>query len=178
MAPRRLLILLLLVLVAAAAVVLAIGSITGCREMSTGPDLEVVTIEGTDFKLEVSADMPSRTRGLMDRTSIPADGGMLFIFPDAAHRSFWMKDCVVDMDLIFLDPRGRVTATHEMTVQPPQAPGETEAAYEWRVHQAACRSGFPAQFAIELQAGSIERLGVKVDDKIELDLTRLKAMAR
>jgi uncharacterized membrane protein (UPF0127 family) len=36
---------------------------------------------------------------------------------------------------------------------------------------------YATQFAIELRAGSIERLGVNVDDKIELDLARLKAMA-
>ena len=76
---------------------------------------------------------------------------------------------------MFLDPNGRVTATHTMKTEDPRRENESELAYSARL--ADYPSVYATQFAIELRAGSIERLGVNVDDKIELDLARLKAMA-
>ena len=114
----------------------------------------------------------------MHRDSIPDDGGMLFVFPDdqVTIQRFWMGYCQVDMDIIFLDRQGRVTATHRMKMDQPRANDESEAEYDARLPRYS--SGYPAQFAIELKAGSLDRLNVKVDERIELDLPRLKAMAR
>ncbi len=162
-------------LTAALAVLATLVVATGCQR-STGPRFETVTIKGEAFRLEVAADDVSRTRGLMERESIPDQGGMLFIFPDVQPRAFWMGYCLTDMDIIFLDARGFVTATHTMTVEPPRRPDESE--LDYRARMADYVSGAPAQFAIELQAGEIERLGVKFQDKIELDLDRLKRMAQ
>jgi hypothetical protein len=124
----------------------------------------------------VAADPASTEMGLMHRASIPDDGGMLFIFPAAERRSFWMGHCLVDIDIIFLDPRGRVTATHRMKAESPQREGESDAAYDARMPRYP--SVRPAQFAIELKAGSLDRLDVGVDDRIDLDLQRLKARAQ
>lgn len=155
----------------------------GCQGTPRGgtpaPDArETVTIKGHEFHLELSADDATRTRGLMDRTEIANDGGMLFVFPDSAPRSFWMKNCVVDMDIIFLDPFGRITATDRMVVQLPQAPAESMVEYEQRMHEAASVSQLPAQYVIELQSGWLDRLDLRVDDRIELDLERLRRIAR
>jgi uncharacterized membrane protein (UPF0127 family) len=135
-----------------------------------------VTIDGRTFNLELAADAESRTRGLMDRESIPDDGGMIFVFPDVAMRSFWMKNCLTDMDILFLDGSGRVTAMHEMTIEPPQRPGETEWQYEWRLP--GYSSLRPAQFAIELAPGTLRQLQVGRNDLIPLDLPDLKGRAR
>jgi uncharacterized membrane protein (UPF0127 family) len=135
-----------------------------------------VVVAGETFHLEPALDDVARTRGLMGRTEIPAGGGMLFVFPDARMQSFWMKECVVDMDIIFLDARGTVTAVHRMTIEPPRRDDETEREYERRLRRYT--SVVPAQFVIELRAGTADRLGVRVDDRVPLDLPRLKAMAR
>ncbi len=111
----------------------------------------------------------------MGRTEIASDGGMLFIFSTTQLRQFWMGYCLVDIDIMFLDPNGRVTATHTMKAEDPRKEEESESDYSARL--ANYPSVYATLFAIELRAGSIERLGVKVDDKIELDLGRLKAMA-
>jgi hypothetical protein len=66
------------------------------------PAREEVVIAGEVFKLEIAADARSRARGLMERTEIDEHGGMLFIYRDVRRRSFWMKNCLVDIDL----PRG------------------------------------------------------------------------
>ncbi len=151
--------------------------VAGCGQTTVSrPTHESISIQGHSFSLEVADDAEARTKGLMYRESIPIDGGMLFIFPDAATRSFWMKNCLVDMELIFLDPHGRITAKHHMTVESPIQPDETDNAYEVRLR--GYPSSLRAQFAIELQSGWLERLNLGVDDKIDLDLARLKARAR
>lgn len=135
-----------------------------------------VTIEGETFRLELAADEASRTRGLMHRESIEPGTGMLFVFPDAEIRSFWMGHCLTDIDLIFLDPRGRITALHRMPKEPPQRADERDAAYRARMPH--YWSGYPAQFAVELPPGSLDRLDLAVGEKIDLDVDRLKRLAR
>ena len=154
---------------------LAAVSTAGCQRGQSISGTEQVIIAGELFRLEVASDDSTRTQGLMGRTEITSDGGMLFIFPTAQVRQFWMGYCLVDIDVMFLDPNGRVTAIHTMKVEDPRKENESELAYSARL--ADYPSVYAAQFAIELRAGSIERLGVNVDDKIELDLARLKAMA-
>jgi uncharacterized membrane protein (UPF0127 family) len=79
------------------------------------------------------------------------------------------------MDIIYVDPAGYVTATHHMKAESPRGADESETEYDRRMPRYS--SAYPAQFAIELQAGSLERLNVRVEDKIALDTARLKAMA-
>lgn len=145
---------------------------TGCEEEGR----QRVVISGRTFDLEIAADEASRTRGMMGRTEIPEDGGMLFVFPDAGPRSFWMANCLVDIDIIYLDPLGRITAMHRMRAEPPKQDNETQLAYEQRLSHYPSR--FPAQFAIELRAGTLDELDLEVEDRIDLPLDRLKALAR
>jgi uncharacterized protein len=138
---------------------------------------ERVEIGGEKFNLELAITDRAREDGLKHRAEIPADGGMLFIFPPSQIRvqRFWMHNCLTDMDIIYLDARGTVTAVHRMKAEPARRPGETEDDYRNRLPLYS--SGYPAQFAIELRPGSLDRLKVRVEDKIKLDLPRLKAMA-
>lgn len=137
---------------------------------------ERVTINGHDFHLEYAADAASRARGLMGRDEIDEDGGMIFIYPRPNMLSFWMKDCLVDIDLIFLDGRGRVVDAFAMKMAPPRSADESQREYEARLRRYV--SHRPAQFAIELRAGWLDRLKLTRGDEIELDLARLKKMAR
>ena len=152
------------------------GPLKSCQPPPGDPRTESVHIAGERFDLEPATDALSRRRGLMGRTQIPAQGGMLFVFTQPRTQSFWMGYCLVDMDLIFLDPQGRVTAAHRMKVEPPRRSDESEPAYKARLP--GYSSVLPAQFAIELRAGTIDRLGLEVESKVELDLPRLKALAR
>ena len=148
--------------------------VVSCRDGSSTAGMEQVTIKDRQFALEIAADTATIQRGLMFRETIPDGTGMLFIFPDAQLRGFWMKNCLSDIDIIFLDGGGRVTATHRMKTQPPKRADETEPQYELRMTNYS--SVYPAQFAIELPPGSLDQLNVRVEDKIELNLDRLKAL--
>ncbi len=154
--------------------VTALVSICGCRSDPAGSlQTEEVRIKGVNFKLELALTPEERAEGLMGRREIAADGGMLFVFPNQppfpAELSFWMKNCLVPIDLLFLDPDGRVVAVHEME---PPLPGTAD-------HELpAYRSSAPAQFAIELKGGRAAELGVTIGDVIELRFEELLKMAR
>ena len=166
-------------LIAMTALIVALALLAwSCRNDGGGsaPGTVKVTIKGRAFTLEVAADAASIERGLMNRETIPQGTGMIFIFPDAQPRNFWMKDCLTDIDIMFLDAAGRVTATHRMKTEPPRRADETDQDYGRRLPSYPSR--WPAQFAIELPAGTLEQLNVRFEDKIELDVDRLKALAR
>ncbi|MFM1846656.1 MAG: hypothetical protein RL417_130 [Pseudomonadota bacterium] len=58
-----------------------------------------------EFNLELALDGPARAKGLMFRKpdSIPTRGGMMFVFPEDQRLSFWMKNTMTSLDMIFLD---------------------------------------------------------------------------
>jgi len=142
---------------------------------ASAPKVERITIAGEEFRLEVSADDASRTKGLMDRTEIARDEGMLFIHTEPAVQGYWMKNCLTDMDILFLNDEGRITAAHAMKIEPPRQDRESEFEYETRLKRYS--SNRAARFAIELQKGSIERLKLKVGMKIDAEWARLKKLA-
>ena len=62
-----------------------------------------------------------------------------------------MRDCQVDIDIVFLDLSGRVVAAHRMRAEPLRQPQESEEQYLSRLRHYA--SNAPARFAVELRAG-------------------------
>jgi uncharacterized membrane protein (UPF0127 family) len=164
---------------ASAASVLMLGACVaapGCAKPEAPDGHEVVTIDGRDFTLELVADDATRMRGLGGRESIPENGGMLFSFPDSRIRHFLMRDCVIPIDIIFLDADGRIVAMHHMPVEPPQQPGETLIQYERRLKKYSSR--FNARYAIELRGGMLEELDLQPGQQIRLDTERLAGLTR
>jgi uncharacterized protein len=154
---------------------------TGCDEQSKANAKTVpVKINGTTFFLEVAADSETRTKGLMFREHIEDDGGMIFVFPESQVRvqSFWMKNCLTDMDIIYLDGTGRVLVSYEMKKQEPKRANESEDDYEARMRESDYSSRFPATFAIEIAPGKAAALGVKEGDVIDFDVAALKKRAK
>lgn len=136
------------------------------------------TIGGKPFKLEVAVEPETRRVGLMGRTSIAEDGGMVFVFPgrNFAVQSFWMKDCQTDMDILYLDNSGRILTMHEMKIPEPRKPGQTEAEYERSLKSYSSR--FPCGIVVELAPGMAKKLGLKEGDQVKLDLDTLKKQAK
>lgn len=132
------------------------------------PVFETVTLAGEQFTLQLAMDDDARFKGLSDVAEIPNDGGMMFVFPRSRELTFVMRKCLVPIDVIFFGPGGRIVAMHQMKMVPYDTPESKLVHYS---------SGWPAQIAIELRQGSIERLGLKIGQKIELPLARLKAEA-
>ena len=176
---RRRVTLLSLTLVLAAAAAFSFSA-RGC-EGTASASTASVKIAGQAFTLELAADNDTRYPGLSERKSIEDDGGMIFVFPRSRPLSFVMRDCLIDIDIIYLNPKGEVVQTYTMKMEERRGPGEgaigdINAAYNDRLKKYA--SGPPAQIAIEIKAGLVTQLGVKPGDKIELDLNALKKAAK
>jgi len=147
----------------------------GCPERtapnSTPPPLQSidVTLDGQSFHLELALDKAVRFQGLSDRPSIPVNGGMLFCFPKPKELQFVMRRCLVPIDIIFVGPGGRVVSMTTMHVQPPTTLEADLKRYP---------SGWPAQFAIELAGGTLDRINIKTGQALDLPLADLKRRAR
>lgn len=138
--------------------------------------VEKLTIANEQFSLEIAADDASREKGLMGRDVIAEHGGMLFIFPQPDRQYFWMKDCPIDIDILFVDAKGMIAATHAMKAEAAKREDESEDSYENRL--ARYDSRVPVQFAIELKAGTIKRLHLRPGWLIAIDVARLAALAK
>ncbi|MCP5085668.1 MAG: DUF192 domain-containing protein [Rhodobacteraceae bacterium] len=68
------------------------------------------------FTVEIADTNELRSQGLMFRETLPRYGGMLFLFRRAQPVSFWMKNTLIPLDMVFLDRRGRVVTVHENAV--------------------------------------------------------------
>ncbi len=146
------------------------AGVAGCGRLPTEPQsVQSVELGGRVFHLELALDPQARFRGLSDRAELAEDGGMLFVFPQTQVQHFVMRRCLVPIDLIFLDPGGRVVATHAMQVEPYDTP-------EDRLHRYS--SVWPAQFAIELKGGTLSQLQLQPGTKVPLPLDALKRAAR
>jgi uncharacterized membrane protein (UPF0127 family) len=172
----------LLLAVAAAAALLATR---GCdNKESVGAAVATVSLGGKSFHLELALDQETRFKGLSGRTFIEPDGGMLFVFTRPLRLDFVMRDCPIPIDIVFLDGSGRITATHEMTPEPPRSEVEkvidpatgANQAYEDRLKRYS--SGFDAQFVIEIRGGTLKTLNLKRGDKVNLDVAALKSRAK
>jgi uncharacterized membrane protein (UPF0127 family) len=145
--------------------------VAGCRETGLSVEEPVVDVRINDraFELELALDSPSRYQGLSDREWIAPDGGMLFVFPDADKRAFVMRRCHVPIDLLYLDAGGRIVSMHRMQVEPSDTPEAQLKRYA---------SGWPAQFVIEFAGSTLDELGLKTGEKIDLPYDSLKRRAR
>lgn len=105
-------------------------------------------IGGRPFTLELAATDRTRQHGLMHRQSLPADRGMLFVFPDEEYLRFWMKNTPIPLDILYLDRNGKVVSIKQMKP----------------FDETGVPSDAPAKYAIELNEGAAAKVGVQVGD--------------
>jgi uncharacterized membrane protein (UPF0127 family) len=149
-------------------------ALRGCEKTqsaATGNTL-AVNVGGKTYTLDLALDDPTRVKGLGGRTVIDPKGGMLFGFKESMRREFVMRDCVVPIDIIFLDAAGRIVAMHAMVPDAPRKPTESDRDYEVRLIR--YDSKFSSQFVIELAGGEMKNLNLKTGDRIEFDHEGLK----
>ena len=109
-------------------------------------------IGNQSFTLEVAATPKAQQLGLMHRQSMPADWGMIFVFPEERQLGFWMKNTLIPLDIIYLDRDSKVVSIRQMKP----------------LDETSVPSGAPAMYAIELNEGAAAKAGVKVGDVLEV----------
>lgn len=121
-------------------------------------DLEIVSEQGQlvkRYKVEVVDTPEARARGLMFRQKgeLSRHQGMFFIFPDEAARSFWMKNTYIGLDIIYFDANCKLVSLHQNV--PP-------------LNEVPRPSGAPAQYVLELIAGTAAMDGLAVGQRCKL----------
>jgi len=146
------------------------------KRSPAGMAIETIKVNGESFETEIAATEVTRTKGLGDRASIGKNEAMLFVFRVSDVQRFWMKGCLMDVDIAYLDRTGVITAVHEMKMEPPPGPNETTADYEGRLKFYG--SDQDALYAMEFAPGTITRLGLKAGQTIPLDHGKLRGYLR
>jgi len=131
------------------------GFLCGCSSPPKPAPTGSVKIAGRTWKVEIADTRARRYQGLSDRPNVPSGTGMIFVYPRAQVLAFCMRQCLVPLDIAFLDAQGTVVATRTMRVEPYGQEVESYSSVE------------PAQYALELAAGELERAGVKRGDRAE-----------
>ena len=104
------------------------------------------------FKVEIAADDAQRALGLMYRRDLAPDRGMLFDFGREIYISMWMRNTFISLDMLFIGADGRIGFIRERTT--PQSLETIEAPERNRA-------------VLEVVAGTVARLGVRVGDRVE-----------
>jgi len=116
--------------------------------------LVIVTRDGTRhaFRVEMALTPAQQMVGLMFRPSVPADEGMLFDWGAPRESAMWMRNTIASLDMLFIAEDGRVHRIAERTVP---------------YSLASIESRGPVRATLELAAGTAERLGLRVGDRVE-----------
>ena len=127
----------------------------GAPRDAKGDPLEPLTVTTSSgehrFMVEIADDDAERQRGLIEREPLADDRGMLFQFPDVAERGFWMRNTPSPLDIIYIDPRGRIVSIAKNAT--PQS-------------DAVIPSNGPASGVLELRAGRADEIGARPGDKV------------
>lgn len=137
--------------------------IVGCTQQAQQLQVQKAVLGKNDLCIEEKACIqieravsgPELAQGLMFRKSLEENSGMLFVFSDAKTRSFWMKNTLIPLDMIWIGVDKKIVGITK-NVQPCRTP--------------ACESyssGKPVKFVLEVNAGFSEKHLLKPGDKAE-----------
>ncbi|QTD54956.1 DUF192 domain-containing protein [Parasphingorhabdus cellanae] len=108
--------------------------------------------ETHSFTVELAKTSQEQARGLMFRTELAPDRGMIFPFVQERMASFWMKNTVIPLDIIFVRSDGTIESIAANTTPYSLDP---------------VRSGEPVAAVLELAGGRAAELGISAGDKVE-----------
>ncbi len=120
------------------------------------PKVTITTQDGRQvaFQVEVADTPGKREMGLMYRTELADDRGMIFVFPGESQQSFWMKNTPRSLDMIFISKERKIVGIVEQatpfSLDPRSVPGRS-------------------QFVFEINGGLSKRHGFKAGDSVQFD---------
>jgi uncharacterized membrane protein (UPF0127 family) len=120
------------------------------------PRVVVVTASGAQHvvNVELARTPEARSRGLMYRESLAPDAGMLFVFDESTRQSFWMRNTLIPLDMIFIDDTGRIVGIVERA-EPQTLTGRG-------VNE-------PSRYVLEVNGGWSAAHGVAPGDTVKLE---------
>lgn len=119
------------------------------------PQIQLLPLGGAPIPVvvEVVATPALRQRGLMFREELAPGHGMLFVFPTSAPLSFWMRNTLIALDILFIEEGGRIVRIHQNTTPHSEARLPSDA---------------PARFVLEVPGGWTALVGIREGDQADL----------
>ncbi|MEK9968083.1 MAG: DUF192 domain-containing protein [Ferrovibrio sp.] len=116
-------------------------------------DLVIVTAKGPQkFRVEMADTDATRARGMMFRTSMAPDAGMLFDFKHEQLASFWMRNTLLPLDMLFIKADGTILNIHQRAIPHDES---------------GINSDGPVRAVLEVNGGTVSRLGIRPGDKVQ-----------
>lgn len=134
------------------ALALVIPSACNAQNKDATREITIISQDGEShlFQIELALTPQQQQKGLMDRTSMEQDAGMLFLFREEGPLSFWMKNTPIPLDMIFIRKDGTISKVHDSA----------------RPHDlTSVPSDGPAIAVLELNGGVAKKLGISAGDK-------------
>jgi uncharacterized membrane protein (UPF0127 family) len=132
------------------------GQVDAWAQPQTGlpvSDLVINTAAGPKkFRVELANTDASRSRGMMFRTQMAPDAGMLFDFFTEQPASFWMRNTLIPLDMIFIKADGTILNIHQRAIPHDET---------------SINSAGPVRAVLEVNGGTASRLGIKPGDKVD-----------
>jgi uncharacterized membrane protein (UPF0127 family) len=139
-----------------------LAALFACALMPTAARAQLATFEKSSltidtargpqrFTVELALSPHQQQQGLMFRQQLAPDAGMLFVFPQPQPTAFWMKNTLIPLDMLFIAADGRIADIHERAVP---------------LSEASIPSAVPVKAVLELNGGTVDRLGIKVGDVV------------
>ena len=114
--------------------------------------ISITTVKGSmPFKVEMANDHASQEKGLMFRKAMAANAGMLFDFHTTVMTTFWMKNTVLPLDIIFIRSDGTISSIAGNAVPFSEAP---------------IPSSEPIRAVLEINGGRAKALGIEPGDQV------------
>jgi uncharacterized membrane protein (UPF0127 family) len=116
--------------------------------------------EKAEITYETAVSSKEKRTGLMNRTELGQNHGMIFVYDNADIRSFWMKNTLIPLDIIFLDSDKQIINIEKAYPEPNTPDSELE----------RYRSDAPAQYVIEVNQNFTDRHGIEQEDRVEFSV--------
>jgi uncharacterized membrane protein (UPF0127 family) len=104
------------------------------------------------FVIEIAETQEQQSQGLMFRTKLDDDKGMIFFFRDQPYAAMWMKNTLIPLDMLFIDKTGKIIFIAENTTPESTNPISAYA---------------PTAAVLELAGGISKKLGITAGDKVK-----------
>ena len=125
--------------------------------------------DGTTVALEIADTEPRRNRGLMFRETLGEGEGMIFIFEQPGEYAFWMQNCRISLDILWLDQSMKIASMAE-SVPPCRLPGCEPPCASNSCPSYPPAPGTRAKYVVELAAGFAKRHGLKAGQVLPVQL--------
>ena len=133
-------------------IILTLFALVGLANAAETSPLTIDTAKGSQhFTVELATTPAQMELGLMYRQTLPADAGMLFVYPSEQTVAFWMKNTLIPLDMLFIGADGHIRRIAQRTVPLSTTP---------------ISSVDPVRAVLELNGGTAERLGIQPGDVV------------